>query len=284
MLPISLGPAVCHKKICDQRLFSTCTSIPVTTIAANSLKPGESIHIIENVLYPESEYKRRMAIGKDAQFGEESSVTTVFEANDPRLSLTYHEFPLQSLDSLLTLAIETFETKNGREPTVLVDLGSGCGRLVLYPALASAESDCDVSWQEVHGIEISSLMHNDAVNVVRNGAEQNIFSPPSDDDSNLIQIYLHQAPASEMKDILSQADIIFCYSTVFDSKGFNVDIGAMILAKEWSQLLADSCKSGAVVITTDRALNPDNEWSLKHILEVENPSLLGSTGYISIRE
>ena len=91
---------------------------------------------------------------------------------------------------------------------------------------------------------------------------------------------MHEAPASEMKDILFQADIIFCYSTVFDSKGFNVDIGAMILAKKWSQHLADSCKSEAGVMT----LNPDNEWTLKHILEVENPSLLGSTSYISIRE
>jgi len=151
--------------------------------------------------------------------------------------------------------------------------------VVVWYALASVASDCDVSWKEVHGIEISSLIHDDAVNVVRNGAEQNIFSPPSD-DLNSIQIHLHEAPASEMKEILFQADIIFCYSTVFDSKGFNVDIGAMILAKEWSQLLADSCKSGAGVM----ALNPDNEWTLKYILEVENPSLLGSTSYISIRE
>jgi len=274
---------MCCKKVCDQQLFSARTFIPVTQIAANSLKPGESIHIIDNVLYPESEYKRRMAIGKDAQFGEESSIAAAVEANDPRLFLTYHEFPLQSLDALLALATDTFETKNGRKPTVLVDLGSGCGRLVLYPALASAETNCNTSWKEVHGIEISSLMHDDAVNAVKKGAERDMFSLSSD-VSKSIQIFLHQAPANEMIDVLSKADIIFCYSTVFDSKGFNVDIGAMILAKEWSQLLADSCKSGTVVITTDRALNPDDEWSLKHILEVENPSLLGSTGYISIRE
>jgi len=80
-LPIWLGPAERHKKFCDQQLLNTRTSIPVATIAANSLKPGETIHIIENVLYPESEYKRRMAIGKDAQFGDGSSIATVVDAS-----------------------------------------------------------------------------------------------------------------------------------------------------------------------------------------------------------
>ena len=277
---------ICHKMIGDQQqllMSSTPTeSLLAATVATDSLKPGESIHIIDNVLYPKSDYKHRMDIGKDSQFGEESSVAAV-KANDPRLSLTYHEFPLQSLDMLLELAIDTFELKNGRKPNVLVDLGSGCGRLVLYPALASAESDCDILWKEVHGIEISSLMHDYAVSILEKGSQQGIFSVPSNDSKD-IQIYLHQGPASEMKDVLSQADIIFCYSTVFDSDGFDVDIGAMVLAKEWSQLLADVCKSGTVVITTDRALNPVHGWSLNHTLEVENPSLIGSTGYVSIRQ
>ena len=61
-------------------------------------------------------------------------------------------------------------------------------------------------------------------------------------------------------------------------------IGLDNLVEEWSELLADSCKFGTVVVTTDRALNPVNGWVLKNRLDVENPSLLGSTGYISIRQ
>ena len=60
-----------------------------------------------------------------------------------------------------------------------------------------------------------------------------------------------------------------------------MDMKAMILDDEWSLMLADACKKGTGIVTTDRALNPKHGWSLKQVLDVDNPSLFGSTGYVS---
>ena len=80
---------------------------------------------------------------------------------------------------------------------------------------------------------------------------------------------------------MNQADIVFSYSTVFETKGFDETIGAMILSDDWSKMLAESCKKGCIVVTTDRALDPQYGWDLKQTLDVDNPKLLGATGYIS---
>lgn len=254
--------------------------------------------IINNVLYPESKYNERMKIGRDAQFdsadGSDASILAI-DANDPRLTFTYHEFPLRSMDELMDLAIQEFEAKKGFKPRIFVDLGSGCGRCVLYAALAgSGGNENHQTWDEVHGIEISSLMHDYAVDtVVQKGVDEGhlqryiAISEDDDDAADLpisTKIYFHCGAATDLKRVLSQADIIFCYSTVFDDEGFNADIGAMILSKEWSLMLADVCREGTAVVTTDRALNPAFGWKLKHTLEVDNPSLLQSTGYVSIKE
>lgn len=253
----------------------------MASVCNKMLKVGESKDIINTILYPENEYKLRMKIGRDAQFGEGQSSGTALEADDPRLALTYHEFPLESLDELLSLAITLYETTNGRKPLNLIDLGSGCGRLVLSAALKGQELNSQNQWDQVHGIEISDLMHDYAIEMIGRGIESNILQTKKDQFDSSTEVYFHNLPAQEAKHILSKADIIFCYSTVFDTVGFNTDLGALVLVEEWSELLADSCKLGTVVVTTDRALNPVNGWVLKNRLDVENPSLLGSTGYIS---
>ena len=63
---------------------------------------------------------------------------------------------------------------------------------------------------------------------------------------------------------------------------FNVEVGALILQPEWSQMLAAECRRGCIAITTDRALDPKFGWELIKRLDVENPEVLGSTGYIHI--
>lgn len=261
----------------------------------NSWPRDISRDIIEQELYPQSDYDERMNAGRDAQFGKDggsvlaSSVGSM-EANDPRLSLTYHEFPLSSMDELISLASLEFKRENGREPTVLVDLGSGCGRLVFYSALQSKEGEQNErSWKVVHGIEISSLLHSYARQMAERGVGFNYFDTysveqvVSGDTSARTIICLHQGPASEYVHVLKTADIIFCYSTVFSTDDFDPKIGAMILSKEWSQMLSNACKKGTVVITTDRALNPSDGWEFKQSMEVENKSLMGSVGYIAVK-
>jgi hypothetical protein len=85
-------------------------------------RPREVSREITNTkLYPPSEHNHRLNVGRDAQFGNEggavlaSSVGSM-DANDPRLSLTYHEFPLNSMDELISLASQEFQKENGREP------------------------------------------------------------------------------------------------------------------------------------------------------------------------
>ena len=58
----------------------------------------------------------------------------------------------------------------------------------------------------------------------------------------------------------------------------------MILSSKWSSTLASTCPEGCVAITTDRALDPDYGWKLLDRMEVENPSVWGSVGYISMLE
>jgi hypothetical protein len=259
----------------------TIENVISTSVATTFSKP-DATSIIHNDLYPNTEYKLRMDVGKDSQF--EDDVTYMSEAislNDPRLSKTYHEFPLDSMDSLLHIASQEYTRMNGDEPNVLIDLGSGCGRLVLYSALKIG------SWKEVHGIEIGQQLHNYACKMIHRGIEKGYFEDDteSNKESNLItKIYLHHGPANEKIHVLKAADVIFCYATVFDTDGFDPDLGTLILNAEWSEMLAKACRKGTIVITTDRALNPMHGWELIQKLDVDNPSLLGSTGYISIKQ
>ena len=93
-------------------------------------------------------------------------------ADDPRTSLTYGEFPTSSMDELIDLALEKHLSEDKKEMT-LVDLGSGCGRLVLYTALTRG-LDQHTSWN-VHGIEISSILHDEGLRAALAGIDNNSF-------------------------------------------------------------------------------------------------------------
>ena len=162
---------------------------------------------------------------------------------------------------------------------MLVDLGSGAGRLVLYAALCGYQGSC--KWKEVHGVEIVKDLHSIALKTLGKGLDEGYFIK-SGMGNNASSVHFHNGPAQEYNSIFSEADIIFSYSTVFESKGFDVELGAMVLADEWSSWLGTICSPGCVIVTTDRALSPEHGWELKNTLNVDNPVLLGSTGYVSI--
>ncbi len=299
---------------------------------------SKAADIIDATLFPQNEYTQRLKIARDVQFKSDdsdnnnnsnpSSSSTddrIMTASDPRLSFTYDEFPVQSMDRLLDLAVEEYKEFHGgtrrseqQQPSVLVDLGSGCGRLVLHAALcnkgtASTSStgndngdfDCgDLNFQHIHGIEISRELHEIGQRALEIGAREGFFTKigtqsieedtnadvhaDTNSNSNVVDddhkpsVNLHLGPADDFEHILHQADIIFSYSTVFDTKGFNEEMGAMILSDEWSKMLAEKCKKGCVIVTTDRALDPQFGWKLCGSMEVDNPKLFGTTGYVSI--
>jgi hypothetical protein len=107
---------------------------------------------------------------------------------------------------------------------------------------------------------------------------------PSDRGSFTLHLGSAEDLASETSGVLARADIIFAYSTAFAATTFSPAVGALILDHEWSRLLGECCRPGCVAITTDRALDPTYGWVVKDRIDVDNPEVLGSTGYIHVLE
>eukprot|EP00980_Cylindrotheca_fusiformis_P015070 scaffold4157_cov136-Cylindrotheca_fusiformis.AAC.20 len=227
---------------------------------------------------PKKLYSERVGLGRDAQG---ISGGTVLSPSDPRLSMTYAEFPLSSLDQLMDLGMEYMTSAEAEEsdPITCVDIGSGCGRVALYLALTRGSSDAGRPWS-VHGIEISDLLHEEATKYLQDAVNQNLFAFSRSQQQNSVS--LHLGAADKFRELLRQSECIFAYSTAFSAKSFSPQLGALILDPEWSDLLGRSCRNGCVAITTDRALDPAYGWELVDRLEVENPDVLGTAGYVHV--
>ena len=251
--------------------------------------------IVSNVLCPKNEERKRSNAGMEA-FGEDRN-SKVITNDDPRNEYAYDEFPFDSFDVLVDRAIEFLDETRRQEDTgrkqKMIDVGSGSGRLAMYAGLTRSNWD-------VIGIEIGHQLHSLAVNSLQRGIEEDFFKPMCDDsvsleDDTQLSFYngnvllgndpYFQETESDndtIQTILSEANLLFAYSTVYAVQSFNPELGAMVLSSKWSQTLAKTCQNGAVAITTDRVLNPDHGWKLLDRMDVENPSVWGSVGYISI--
>ena len=246
----------------------------LSSASISKLMPrDEAQNAIHSKLFPAQQFDDRMNAGRDAQGLTGGGVV---QADDPRLAFTYAEFPLESFDALIDAALEVM---GGREPPKmirLVDLGSGCARLVLYAALSRG-------W-DVRGIEIGPELHEKAMSVLERGIDCGYFQAEGGQSDHMTAgATLLLGAICMYPDVLGSADIVFAYSTVFPAvEKFNVELGALVLQPEWSQMLAAECRGGCIAITTDRALDPKFGWELIKRLDVENPEVLGSTGYIHI--
>ena len=222
-------------------------------------------------LYPAKQFDQRMNLGRDAQGLTDDDAVY---GKDPRLAFTYAEFPLESFDALIDAGLQVIKDREpSAKTTRLVDLGSGCARLVLYAALSRG-------W-DVQGIEIGEELHDKALTVLEKGIDCDYFK--KEIEQSIEGATLHLGDAKAYPNVLASADIVFAYSTVFPAaEQFNVDLGALVLQPEWSQTLASECQEGCVAITTDRALDPQYGWELIDRMDVENPEVFGSTGYIHI--
>ena len=286
----------------------------------------------------------------------------VITSDDPRTEYTYGEFPFNSFDILVDRAVEFIaeqhlhhqpqqleeeDYRKNRRTITMVDIGSGCGRLVLYAALTRGHgSRCDdddddevgevienrpssatfesTPW-DVHGVEIGKQLHSLAVKSLQRGVEHGWFeystsnssvasstfdtdaidTPSSSvshvqfhngnalvEDSNSHNNHVDDAPSpssnvinNSIQSLLSRANILFAYSTVFETNTitpYNPQLQAMLLSPKWSRTLSRVCPRGCVAITTDRALNPEDGWVLLDRIEVKNPAVWGSVGYISL--
>jgi hypothetical protein len=233
-------------------------------------------------LLPSRQYSDRIGLGRQAQ---DISGGMALLADDPRLTMTYAEFPLPSYDILLDVALKEYSlyNKDDAQTTMkLVDIGSGLGRIALYTALSRVSSDC--AWH-VDGIEISPLLHETATFLMEEAIDRGVVATASTSDVPARNsVSLHLGSAQESATVLSSADIVFAYSTAFSAKKFSPELSALILDAEWSELLGRTCRPGCVAITTDRALDPMYGWQLLQRIDVDNPEVFGSTGYIHVLE
>jgi SAM-dependent methyltransferase len=175
------------------------------------------------------------------------------------------------MDELLDLALPHVADPSRID---MLDVGSGCGRLALYVALTRP-------WQ-VHGVEISPVLHHEAAQALAKGYQGGYFTDLVDTDSTSGSIHLHAGAAEEWTDILRRCNVIFAYSTAWPTCRFSEQWGAMIIGQQWSGLLSQSCARGTVVVTTDRALDPQYGWDLVDTLDVDNREVMGSAGYVHV--
>ena len=311
------------------------TSVTRSSATVNtSMDRPQAQQILADILCPPSEERDRNSAGMQAFTSAADDYRgRAIESNDPRNEYTYDEFPCDSFDLLVDRALELMEQEGtiisddmGRKEKIMVDLGSGCGRLVLYAALTRGNgvnaqhvlNDRYEPWSFC-GIEIGSQLHSLAVNSLQRGVDNGWFCEDSNSSGNL-EANVGNDTTSKIKflngnallvddpyfptlssdgddherltrtsiqSILSQTSLLFAYSTVWEtdpSRPFDPDVQAMILSPKWSRTLAALCPNGCVAVTTDRALNPRDGWKLLESMDVENPSVWGSVGYVSVLE
>ena len=271
--------------------LSAFTSIHLLACSvSNRLDREQAVQALNFDILPATEYGKRIQAGRDAQGIVAGQAVS---SDDPVLAKTYGEFPLESFDILIDAAIKHLPQTSGKS-LQFVDVGSGCGRLCLYTALTRGDATTNTSWNpwQVHGIEIYDILHEEATRAKDAGFEkgwlQESQGDEDDDDNDTAvanSLSLHLGPAEDFSDsILKRADLIFAYCTTWTNSGFSPDISAMILSDEWNRLFSDSCKPGCVVVTTDRALDPKYGWKVLDRLDVANPEVMESTGFVQILE
>lgn len=252
----------------------TCTEVLPRSSAADA---------IHERLLPTESFGNRLSVSGESLGTGDDQTPRLMRGTDPSLELAYGEFPFQSLDALVDTAMEHWDAADHppREISFL-DLGSGAGRLCLYIALTRP------AWR-VHGIEIVPSLHQlaleasqTAVNLglLQHGPKEDVFYGPA---QSMSTIHFALGPAQDLTEVLKSADIIFCYSTVWRTNGFSTETGAMLLAREWMEIL-QHCRPGTLLITTDRSADPAFGWKLLKTLEVENREVCGSTGYVQLLE
>ncbi|GKY97305.1 hypothetical protein MPSEU_000688900 [Mayamaea pseudoterrestris] len=235
------------------------------------LSRSDAAHLIDNKLLPSAKFGARLKVSGAVKSNKDDS--KVMLVNDPSLELAYGEFPLQSLDALLDAALKHLKDKRNERLTFL-DIGSGAGRICLYASMTRP------GWN-VFGVEIVLSLHALAVQAADAAVDETVVSSDAqvlENDSIASTIQFFHGPAQEYIHILQQADIIFCYSTVFDAT-FSPQAGAMVLSRGWMELL-QHCRPGTICITTDRCCDPAYGWMRLETVEVENREVMGSTGYV----
>jgi Putative methyltransferase len=307
--PILLALLLCCSIGFDDQVAMT----PVVSISVSvpcCMSRVDAVHMMDTLVLPLSDKGTRIQLSSTLCHDNTTTnhrLENVLTSTDPLLYDTYGEFPLSSLDILLDRAVElrdsigsvlSTDDPSGRHRKLkVVDLGSGCGRLALYMALTRPD------WHVI-GIEQSSSLHQEAVSAVQRTiqlgpwTETQPHSLESMDLHNSMpqsqsELTLILGGASKWMHLIHSADIIFCYSTAFESGCFSESISALLLSNEWHDIITplptangmaheNNPGDGAPLwcITTDKALDPKRGWMVVDRIDVCNPEVFESTGFI----
>ena len=267
-----------HKRLIGNQSRLRSTSLSSHDVSMEFSCPSlrsrsEAAHLLDTHLLPNTLFGKRLAVSGAFRQNEDDYQAKVISVRDPSLELAYGEFPFDSVDALVDAALQHCDANTSS--LTFVDLGSGAGRVCLYMAMTRPSN-----WR-VLGIEVVPSLHELACQAAQAAIE---MQPVGDSDyradtsPSSLQLFL--GPAQDYTHVLQQADIVFCYSTAWDTAGFSTDTGAMVLSTNWMQLL-QSVRPGTLVITTDRSCDPAfGKWTLLETLAVENREVMGSIGYV----
>jgi SAM-dependent methyltransferase len=266
------------------------------------------MHMLDTLVLPFSDKGTRIQLSSTVPCINTTTshrLENVLTSKDPLLYDTYGEFPLSSLDILLDRVVELRDTSSTGGSNLyegqpssryrklrVIDLGSGCGRLALYMALTRPD------WHVI-GIEQSFSLHQEAVHAVKRTIRLGQLQEFESTDlcystqRSHSELKLIHGCASNWIHLIHSADIIFCYSTAFESSNFSESISALLLSNEWNDIVTPRrtthemvCQSNSVdgapvwCITTDKALDPKRGWMVVDRIDVCNPEVFESTGYI----
>jgi hypothetical protein len=223
--------------------------------ASGSLKTSSVLEM----LYPRPSYDARRMLARDAALARSSlSAGGIPLAGD---SMTYGEFDLDFLGSLLEAAAP-------QKGDSFVDLGSGCGRLVLGAALLQPSV-----WAECHGIELLAELHNEAVAARMRMDElpELSVSPIAPVGFTCADLWSDEAAAP-----LSAASVAFAYAVTWardDEEGCLTELSA---------LLARRLSDGARVVSIDLRLRSDAHATFEPLAQVAgwNAETGDSTGHV----
>ena len=163
----------------------------------------------------------------------------VAQKEEPPLELVYGEFPLDFFSRVVDRACEAAGITDCADAT-FCDVGSGCGRLVLWAAATG-------TWKQVHGVELLPSLHATALEKREEAAALHATGElPLLTPSACISLHAgswDDGALFEWDDV----DVCFAYTTAFghDEAGVLVDLNAALQKR---------LRRGSIVCTTDYRL------------------------------
>ena len=218
-------------------------------------------------LFPEGQgYSDRLTIGRIAQLGPDLVYRPGQAVDD---SLTYGEYGLDHFAALMEAALAL--RSGGARGATFVDVGSGCGRLVVAAS---------VIWPELSrcaGVERVPELHELAMAA----AEKQV----GESQPELTFVCGDAANVLSQDGELADPDIVFAYSSTWPSEGTTwPPVTEELFLTDFSEVCGTHLRPGSLVITTDRRLlSVEGRWEFKLCAELEGPNREtggASRGYI----